>query len=64
LALHLVGAREELFEEGPGKLLAFDDVPQSRTYGHQRLLSDLAGSGLKDSSRAPGAPSGKVYQLP
>jgi hypothetical protein len=36
LALDLPRAREELFEERSGELLAFDHVPKAAADGHQK----------------------------
>jgi hypothetical protein len=36
LALDLLGARKELFEEGAGKLLALDHMPHSGRDGHEK----------------------------
>jgi hypothetical protein len=36
LALHLVGAVEDLLEQLARELLALDYVPQTGTYGHEK----------------------------
>jgi hypothetical protein len=60
LTLDLVGLREELFEERPGELLAFDYVLQARTDGHEKSSFPASlGPDLKE----PGArsPLGGLY---
>jgi hypothetical protein len=56
LALDLVGPIEQLFEEWPRELLAFDHVPQAASDGHEKSSFPTSlGSDLKEPRRAGAA---------
>jgi hypothetical protein len=52
LALDLVGSVEQLFQESPRELLAFDYVPETASDGHEKSSFPTSlGSDLKETRR-------------